>query len=147
MRSRSREYAPRPSGGINMTPMIDVTFLLLTFFMLASHFASSEKVSLQLPSPDDSRAVDRRFLDKVMINLVHQGPDLPPRFTLGAMPAGSLAELAAGLQGVARRDPGVQVILRADRRLPYGVVRRVMEIVAAQGLTRLQVAAELSEDG
>ena len=39
------------SLGANMTPLIDVTFLLLTFFMLASHFASAEKVEFSLPRP------------------------------------------------------------------------------------------------
>ena len=47
---------------------------------------------------------------------------------------------------LARVNPRAQVILRADRRLRYGAVREVMEIVAGQKLTRLQVVAELGEN-
>ena len=52
-------------------------------------------------------------------------------------------ELADRLNALARVNPHAQVILRADRDLSYGDVRQVMELIAAQNLTRLQVAAEL----
>jgi len=58
--NRRRDRLQRPSGWqFNMTPLIDVTFLLLTYFMLASHFASAEKPDLKLPRPDDSQAVQK----------------------------------------------------------------------------------------
>jgi len=131
------------AGRMNMTPMIDVTFLLLTFFMLASHFASAEKLDVDLPRPDHNQAVDRRFADKVIINMVYHGEDRPPAWTIGAMPVATLADLAEGLGRVARVNPDAQVILRADRRLGYGQVRQVMELIAGCGLSHLQVVTEL----
>ena len=128
---------------MNMTPMIDVTFLLLTFFMLASHFASAEKLDIELPRPDRNQAVDERFPDKVILNVVDRGDDAEPMWTVGAVRVGSLAELADRLDRIAEADRQVQVILRADRRLRYGQVRQVMEVVADSGLTRLQVVTEL----
>lgn len=131
------------TGRMNMTPMIDVTFLLLTFFMLASHFASAERIEMELPQPDDSQAVDQRFAEKIIINMVHRGDDREPALTYGALPVGSMLELADRLAALARVNPKVQVILRADRRLSYGDVRQMMELIAAQNLTRLQVVAEM----
>ena len=64
---------------------------------------------------------------------------------LGPVRMRSVGELADRLGELGRVNPRVQVILRADRRLRYGTVREVMEIVAAQKLTRLQVVAELGE--
>lgn len=131
------------TGRINMTPMIDVTFLLLTFFLLASHFHSAGMIDIKLPQPDENQALDRRFKEKVIVNVLDQGPDREPALTFGATPVASMIELADRLNVVSRINPQAQVILRADRSLPYGEVRQVMELIAAQNLTRLQVAAEL----
>lgn len=134
------------SLGANMTPLIDVTFLLLTFFMLASHFASAEKVEMSLPRPDHNQAMDRKFRDRVVINLSFTADDREPALTFGSMPVASFEMLAERLAEVAPANP--QVILRADRRLKYGDVRQVMELIAAHHLTRLQVVTELrSSDG
>ncbi|HSW46699.1 MAG TPA: biopolymer transporter ExbD [Phycisphaerae bacterium] len=128
---------------MNMTPMIDITFLLLTFFMLASHFASAERVEMDLPHPEHSQALDQKFKDRLVINLTYAGPDREPGLMLGALPVASPVELADRLSEAAAVNPGAQVILRADRRLSYGDVRQVMELIAAQRLTRLQVVTEM----
>ena len=129
------------SAGASMTPLIDVAFLLLTFFMLASHFASAEKVEMPLPRPDHNQAVDRKFRDRVVINLTFQGADREPALTFGPMAVASIEDLGDRLSEIAAGNP--QVILRADRRLKYGDVRQVMELIAAHRLTRLQVVTEL----
>jgi len=128
-----------------MTPMIDVTFLLLTFFMLASHFASAEKTDVDLPQPDQSQAVDRRLTDKIIINALYEADLTEASLQLGPMPVKSMTELADRLTKMARSNSQAQVILRADRRLGYGQVRRIMEAVVSAGLTRLQVVTELDE--
>jgi len=126
-----------------MTPMIDVTFLLLTFFLLASHFHSAGMIDIKLPRPDGNQAVDRAFKEKIIINVLDRGSDREPGLTFGAVPVASMVDLAERLHALARVNPQAQVILRADRNLSYGDVRQVMELIAAQNLTRLQVAAEL----
>lgn len=143
MRRSTRERLSGSAPLINMTPMIDVTFLLLTFFMLASHFASAEKVKVDLPRPDDNQSVDRRLKDKVIINMLHTEDNTGPRLQLGPLPVASITDLGGRLKEVGELNPNVQVILRADRRLPYGQVREVMELVAGASLTRLQVVTDL----
>ncbi len=46
----------RSPVSFNMTPMIDVVFMLIIFFMLVSNFASVENLELDLPDPDHSQA-------------------------------------------------------------------------------------------
>jgi biopolymer transport protein ExbD len=135
------------SWRVNMTPMIDVTFLLLTFFLLASQLASAEKVEIDLPKPHESQAVERRIPEKIIINLLNEGKDAEPGLTLGAVRLNSKVELADRLRGLAARNPDLQVILRADRNLEYHAVREIMEMIAAENLSRLQVVAELSHPG
>jgi len=128
---------------INMTPMIDITFLLLTFFLLASHFASAEKAEVNLPRPDENQSTERHFKDKVIVNMLYAGETNPPRLQLGPVPVGSMAELGHRLKQVAEVNPSAQVVLRADRRLSYGDVRQALEAVAAARLSHLQVVTEL----
>jgi biopolymer transport protein ExbD len=131
---------------MNMTPMIDVTFLLLTFFMLASHFASEEMTDVDLPRPDENQAVDQRFQEKIIISLRPVGSDGQMEIRLGPLTVESTDELSRRLGELAKANPRAQVILRADRHLRYGAVREVMEEVAAHGLTRLQVVTELGPE-
>lgn len=143
MRSILLRESSGQSVAPNMTPMIDITFLLLTFFTLSSHFASAEKVELSLPRPDHSQATDRQFPDKVILSMVFQGEDAPAALKMGAFDLASVAELTGHLAPIARHNPRTPVILRADRRLPYGQVRQVMQLISAAGLSRLQVVTEL----
>jgi biopolymer transport protein ExbD len=127
----------------NMTPLIDVTFLLLTYFMLATHFASAERPDMKLPRPDDSQAVERLQENKIIINMLYNEKHPEPDLSFGSVAVGSMAELSERLTSLAERNPKIEVTLRADRRLRYGDVKKVMETVAASNLGKLQVVAEL----
>lgn len=127
----------------NMTPLIDVTFLLLTYFMLASHFSTNERPDMKVPVPDSSQAVEKQFEDRIVINMIHAGDATAPRLTFGAVDVDSVEELSSRLLALGQSNPGVEVILRADRRLEYGEVRKVMETVAGANLGKLQVVAEV----
>ena len=142
---KRRHRNPQSMWRFNMTPLIDVTFLLLTYFMLASHYASAEKPDMDVPHPDLSQAIDRKLEDKVIINLLYEGQSAPPQLTYGPVQMASIEELSGRLDELAAHNPNVQVVLRADRRLKYGQVRQVMEVIASHRLSHLQVVAELGE--
>lgn len=142
LRSRYRRAAA--GWQFNMTPLIDVTFLLLTYFMLASHYASAEKPDMTVPQPDRSQAIDRKVDEKIIINILHR-QDAEPALTFGPIPVDSVEELGARLAELAQRSPEAQVILRADRRVPYGYVRRIMQSIAEHKLVHMQIVAELTE--
>jgi biopolymer transport protein ExbD/biopolymer transport protein TolR len=143
---RSRALRPRGTAfQLNMTPLIDVTFLLLTYFMLASHYASAEKPDMLVPNPDQSQAIDRKLEEKIIINALYKNATAEPDLTFGAIPVASLDELIQQLQAAAQRDPAIEVVLRADRRVRYGQVRKIMEAISAANLVKLQVVAELGE--
>jgi len=145
--SQLRDRLQRSTGWqFNMTPLIDVTFLLLTYFMLASHFASAEKPDLKLPKPYDSKAEEKIQENKIVINMLYRSDTAEPGLTFGPMAVGSMTELNERLANLARHNPSVEVTLRADRRLRYGDVKKVMEMIASLNLGTLQVVAELGEN-
>jgi len=145
--SQLRDRLQRASGWqFNMTPLIDVTFLLLTYFMLASHFASAEKPDLKLPKPDHSQAAEKIQENKIIINMLYRSDTSEPLLTFGPVAVASMAELSERMANLARLNPSVEVTLRADRRLRYGDVKKVMEMIASLNLGTLQVVAELGEN-
>lgn len=50
------EYRRRSSFGLNLTPLIDIVFLLLLFFMLTAHFVEERALDVELPRTDASAA-------------------------------------------------------------------------------------------
>ena len=51
--------------GINLTPMVDVIFLLTVFFMLVSRFSSAEQVPMEVPNPHESKAKAKKIPERV----------------------------------------------------------------------------------
>jgi len=77
--SRPRRRRRRPAGdiGLNLTSMIDVVFLLLVYFMVATEFRSGEEVyKLDLPDRDGAAAADPFELDDepLRVEIRSRGP-------------------------------------------------------------------------
>ncbi len=126
----------------NMTPMIDVVFLLIVFFMLVTSFASVEMADVELPDPEASRARETKLTDKVVLNLQRIVGLDEPTITLGPFVIATLDELQERLERTRRANPRVQVIMRADREVNYRYVREAMDAVAAAGIERLNIGAQ-----
>ena len=142
---RQRRHRP---VGFNMTPMIDVVFMLIIFFMLVSTFASVENVEMDLPDPYKSQAAKVKLTDRVVINCLPASPSSPGSgavYSIGPMRVGSLEVLSGRLAAAKAATPGLQVVLRADRRLPYSSVRNVMEVVARNRIEVMNIVAHAGE--
>ncbi|HUU83055.1 MAG TPA: biopolymer transporter ExbD [Phycisphaerae bacterium] len=141
----------RGAPGFNMTPMIDVVFLLIIFFMLVSQFASAENVPMDLPKPEQSQAVKTKLTDRVVVNCLLATPSAPDTsgvaYSVGPLRVASLDELSARLAAAKAANPRLQVVIRADRRLPYRAVHVVMEVVARHRIEVMNLVAHVGEGG
>lgn len=135
----------------NMAPMIDVVFLLIIFFVLVSTFASAERVSMELPDPDASQAKNVKLTDRVIINVqladADAGDGSGVTYNLGAVRVDSLGAISDRLAEYVRNVPNLKVVIRADRRIHYGAVREVMEVVAENGIEKMNIVAHVGEAG
>ena len=136
--------------GINLTPMVDVIFMLTIFFMLVTRFSSAEQIPLQLPKPDQSQAALAKIPQRVVINCrPAEGDDSGTDgvlYSIGPNQPEPLSAIKERLAAMKIRSPELQVVLRADRRLRYTEVREVMRVIAANGIERFNVVAHVSED-
>lgn len=105
------QYVGRSRFSINMTPMIDVVFLLIIFFLVSSHLSRREnELQLDLPTAESGEDVTDETAARVTLNILGDGQ---------LMLAGSPVKQDQLLQRftVARQEEGddLEVRIRADR--------------------------------
>ncbi|MCR9118282.1 MAG: biopolymer transporter ExbD [bacterium] len=122
--------------GFNMTPMIDVVFLLIIFFLVSSHLAKQEQ-QLKLPLPDAASG-DEPLDDqtpRITINLLSDGQ---------IMLAGreiSREQLPARLaERLNQSGPDVEVRIRGDRSVHYENVEPILVSCAQAGVWNVTFA-------
>ncbi len=131
----------------DLTPLIDLTFLLITFFMLVINFAKAElDDSVQLPeseiaqTPEDSEASAITLQLTASNQVIMKGDQFP------------ITELQRRLEAEARffddfydqKPSETDVIIRADRLSKGGYVRRMIDICQDVGYSKFVLRAKQS---
>jgi biopolymer transport protein ExbD len=126
---RTPSNLTRGSVGFNMTPMIDVVFLLIIFFLVSSHLARQEtQLELDLPDAASGQRSTEDEVRRVVVNVLAE-EEAEGRVQVGGK---SLApdELAALIGFESRqarqKEEKLEVRIRSDRRVPYRVIEPIM---------------------
>jgi biopolymer transport protein ExbD len=115
-----------PLGAMNITPVIDMVFLLLIFFLVAARIEEEDERSLEVRLPQASEALPLTARPRELYVTVNSQGQY---FAGGRFR--SLAELEGLLMQAAADNPGRQtVIVRADERCPWRFVVNVMNLCA-----------------
>lgn len=129
-----------------MTPMIDVVFLLLIFFICTASFQIAENV---LPSNlllagstvSDLDVEPDLQLERVIVKLRMSERKLG--WIVNDRPYAMLADVQAVLRAVAEIDPSLPVILDVEGSVPLGDVIDVFDICRRVGFEKIQFAASV----
>jgi biopolymer transport protein ExbD len=120
--------------GLNLTPMIDVVFLLLIFFMLASTFMDPERdINLDLPTSSEAGTLAEET-DDLVVNVMEDG---------STMLDGAILDdsgLIAAFRQAAAQNPEVQVTIRGDRLTAHQNIVKVMDYCGIAGLSNLAIS-------
>ena len=138
---RRTATSPRAPVSFNMTPMIDVVFLLIIFFLVSSHLARQEsQLPLPLPVADTgSEAVDDDH-QRVVINIRSDGTiQLAGRSV-------DLPQLTQRLRNELAESRNLELRIRGDRTVPYQFVQPVMAAAADVGIWQVTFAVVRSQD-
>jgi biopolymer transport protein ExbD len=121
---------------INLTPLIDVVFLLLIFFMVSTTFDRHENLKVELPEASATQSQQQQ--DPVVISIDADGNYfINDRQLVNT----TLETLKIALRKtVADKEKDVPLVLRADARTPHQSVVRAMDAASQLGLTRLSIA-------
>lgn len=120
---------------MNLTPMIDVVFTLLVFFMLATTFAERERfLDLELPYASNSTARQEQP-QELVINVSREGGVWVDGHAMQG------EQLAKVLSDAASRDRRTMVTIRGDRRGYYNEVVHVLDECLQAGLENVSLGA------
>lgn len=132
-------HSKKESPEVNITPLIDVVFLLLIFFMVSTTFERQAELSIELPeasskaqTPDELIEVAIDASGRYFVN----GRQLVNRQTQTIRQA--LKQASEGL-----KEPSV--VISADANTPHQSVVTVMDAARQLGLVRLTFAARLGD--
>lgn len=143
---------PRKSDAaeFDLTPMIDVTFLLIIFFMCVTEMAKVEYEQLTLPRAlqtvrDTPNAPSRQVVNIRYCSDKTQGRDWSEIAVRGKIYR-DLAELSDHLRQARERSrqsgsPNLEVKIRADGRAAYEQVQAVMVACMRAGIQQVSIAA------
>jgi biopolymer transport protein ExbD len=110
-----------------MTPMIDMVFLLLVFFMCASHLSTVQNVELEIPTATRA-VVPKERPDRFIVNITRDGT-----FYSGSAPV-ELDVLKAMVKERKAAVRGLRVYVRADQETSHKHVKKVMNVMAELGI-------------
>lgn len=117
---------------VDVTPLIDVVFLLLIFFMITSTFVNSPGIEVELPKASNS---DNSLQPQDIVIAISSEGDI-----IYEHKQVSLDELSARLESTIQEKPDATVIVQADSEVFHGLVVRVMDIAKATGFSKLAIA-------
>ena len=125
----------RPEVSINLTPLIDVVFLLLIFFMVSTSFSELTQLVVDLPEAEGALA----NADTAVLLVV----DLAGNMTLNGEPVPNNARgLSAAMGERLRGKTDIPVTLSADAMTPHQYVVTAMDVAAQLNIMRLTIATE-----
>lgn len=124
------ERRQRRARAVNLTPLIDVVFLLIVFFMLSTSFVMSESLELSLPS-GKAASVDSK---EVMQMLVRQDGTI-----LHDNQGYTLEELDVLLMSMLGSNPDQKILLLSGRDVNVQQLVSVMDLVYLNGGRNVQI--------
>jgi biopolymer transport protein ExbD len=140
---------------IDMTPMVDIAFLLLIFYMSTTQFKPPEKKSVALPAShsdiklpekdilnitvtkEDSIAVD--YVDRKEVEIQGKKERVLERIYEDV----NLNTLAGTILSIRAKYPGIFVVIKADREAHYGTIQALMTTMRDNHMPRFQLVTEI----
>ena len=141
---------------IDMTPMVDVAFLLLTFFMLTTQFRPPEEVEIVLPSYHSAFKLPES--DVMMVSISKDS-----RIILGFDSQrmrerifGAENKLRAGVEVDIKQlgdllirartaNPKLRTVVKGDKDAEYGITEDVMNVLQKTNITRFNLVTDLEK--
>lgn len=133
-----RMRAPRRSGpDVNLTPLIDVVFLLLIFFMVSTTFSKQSEIVVELPEASDRPVQEKQapidlIIDAAGVYYVNDKQLINTQ----------METLMRALQDASKDNTDTSLIISADGKASHQSVVMAMDAARQVGLLRLSIATK-----
>jgi len=119
---------------INITPLIDVLFILLIFFMVSSSFIEQPGMKLELPT------IKSKEVERVENLVMHVSADGIIFLDQNEV---SLDNLGAAIEAMIPNIQEKTLILKADKKTEHGLIVQIMDIAKRSGLTKIVIGTKI----
>ncbi len=138
-RTRSEEVS------VNLTPLIDVVFLLLIFFMVSTTFTRETQLKVDLPQAASGDPAETRDIQQIELTISATGE---VAINDKALIAPSLDTIKAALQRESAGDISLPVVITADAQTAHQSVITAMDAAGQLGFSRLRLTtSEMEPEG
>jgi len=128
----------RPAeSSLNITPLVDIVFLLLVFFLLTAFFVEPQGLGVNLPEAEGAPVDEQTELVIVV--------DEHENLTIKDVPV-ALSDLQEEVSGFLEAHAGSAVVIKSDREVKLDMVVKVMDRCKKGGAKNLVIATEAPQD-
>lgn len=121
--------------GINVTPLVDITLVLLIIFMVTARFIAEPSIGVNLPKTSEKGG------GQASENNVFLTIDEKHEIFLNNKKV-TAADLPGQIQQLLKEKPNMNLVLRADKNVSHGEVIQILDEVRSQGVTQFGIAVE-----
>lgn len=121
--------------GINVTPLVDITLVLLIIFMVTARFIAEPSIGVNLPKTSEKGG------GQASENNVFLTIDEKHEIFLNNRKV-TAADLPGQIQQLLKEKPNMNLVLRADKNVSHGEVIQILDEVRSQGVTQFGIAVE-----
>jgi biopolymer transport protein ExbD len=143
---------------IDMTPMVDIAFLLLIFYMATTQFKPPEAKEVTLPSSHSQ--IELPSKDKIVVTVTSEDSifvDYVQRVEKeveGRMVSTleryyqetSVQNVGNEINAIRAKNLNALVIIKADRNASFGTMQKIMDTMVESNLARFQIITELESE-
>lgn len=155
MRFKENKDKHKIRANVDLTPLIDVVFQLLIFFMLSATFVVQTSVQVELPQAEGAKELERKDISITLAAPATGEDGLPTaegiegggKVFVNDVEIDSWGQLSNVLSDLYLEDPEALVLIRPDTNVPTGRTVRVLGVANSVGITRYAIAARPPEEG
>jgi biopolymer transport protein ExbD len=126
--------------GINLTPLIDVVFLLLIFFMVSTTFTKETHLSVDLPEAVGEQSSELPEQIEILIN-----SDGSYSVNGLALVNDKAVTLKSALEKTSEGNNELPLVITADAKTPHQAVVQAMDVAGQLGFARLSITTRQPE--
>ncbi|MBU6950576.1 MULTISPECIES: ExbD/TolR family protein [unclassified Hahella] len=130
----------REELSVNVTPLIDVVFLLLIFFMVSTTFTKESRLAVELPK--SSGEASESLADQIEVVINKDG-----QYTVNqrVLINSQIATLKRAVEQLSKGKNDLPFIVTADAKTPHEFVVRAMDVAGQLGYQKLSITTQRTE--
>lgn len=135
---RVRRYRSREKPAVNVTPLVDMMFILIIFFLVTTQFQKEERdIQVELPTTLAGETLSSAARSLLVINVRQDNAYVVRNKTV------SIDDLRDMIVAAVAANPGQKVLVRADKRALHGYVGAAVSLCKQAGIDRANIGYEL----